>query len=401
MKRLFTCFILIAIFALALAGCGRSQSENLPTRGAWHGHTYVSEYFGLQFTLPESWVMFTDTERAIITGTPPVSWDIFEDIEAEIEVHDMRAADFITGDDVLIRIQAFAPDLAEDMDYVGYLQSMSSMLQFMGIGARNFQMGAVPRQIGEYQWHYMTYLIFDDALQMILVNIQGRFVRTIVATAQNGSASNLDNILNNFSAIDSAFAGETGTPFPGTSTPGTAAFGTWDGNVYTNPSINLTFNMPEWYRAYTTLELANDMEIPIRMMETGTIGTELWEEAFFIGGDIDVMFAYDETTYSSVGLSVRRMPNGMRTFPLHGYLERHINQEAQMWASIGFDIEMEFAQTTTRIGAHEWYSGRVIVSFESLTFMAERFVTIVDGYVWSLVVVADNVEELGKILGMF
>lgn len=103
--------ILCGLFAAAaLTGC--SGFAKL-TRGTIEGNTYTSEYGGLTFEKPDSWVYASDEEIAEIMG---VGADLISDSGTEFSkkmlekqsVYDMMAQDKTTGSNVIVYYENLA-----------------------------------------------------------------------------------------------------------------------------------------------------------------------------------------------------------------------------------------------------------------------------------------------------
>jgi len=321
------------------------------------------------------------------------------DGENQIEIQDMRASDFFTGCNIQIAITGVPATAARGLDPVEGLEEIADGLRGTALGIRNIVINEEPRLIGEHYWYYMTFDSFGDLKQGMFINIQGRFISTITITSQN--LADIENLLTYFAEINPRFEDAEGL-IPLAETRPTAAFGTWTDNVYHNPTLGITFNMPEHYLADSSADIAIDIGLATRLFADDEISEDLWLAVIDRGGAVPVLSAYDTFNYSSMDLGVRKFPRGMRNFPTADYIRIMLSLEHEEWVSFGFDVtDVEVRPGTTRIGAHNWYSGGYLIGFDDFTFMYDFFVTVVGDHVWGLTVISDDEYELAEILAMF
>jgi len=409
MKKIFITSLAL-LMVLSLAACGRvtdaiQEALRAPSRGQWHENVYVNEFMGFQFTLPAMWYFNTDVERVHIIGLVGemvddlLGEDFDLDGENQIEMQDMRASDFFTGSNIQISLTGVPATAARGLNAVEGLEEIADGLRGTALGISNVVINEDPRLLGERYWYYMTFDSFGDLKQGMFINIQGRFISTITVTSQ--SLEELQNLMTYFGEIDTRFVDAEGL-IPLAEDRLTASLGTWDGDIYHNPTLGITFNMPEHYLADSPSDMARELGLSAGLFANDEISEDLWLAVMDRGGAVPVLSVYDTFNYSSIDLAVRKFPRGMRNFPTAEYIDLMLSLEQEEWAAFGFDVtDVEIMPGTTRIGAHNWHSGRYIIGVEDFTFMYDFFVAVVDNHVWSLTIVSDDEYELEEILAMF
>lgn len=67
MKRFKSTIIILLLVVFAFTtGCSKKSKKEI-TLGKMDGKTYTNEYFGLTYTIPDSWAIATDEEKATLT----------------------------------------------------------------------------------------------------------------------------------------------------------------------------------------------------------------------------------------------------------------------------------------------------------------------------------------------
>jgi len=203
-KTLFVIFILFVV--VFLAAC--SGETTTPARGVWDGNTFVSEYFGLRFDLPENWAVMSDEEVAEMYWLDPdtmvpagaeITAELFKDNDTPF-VFDLHAycEDTYSGIDLRILWVPYeegdvtAPYLMEEI--------VASQRDAFGDMA-DFVVHDTTSRLGAQRW-YTWDILWDDtdgtAIGRNFINMDGRFVRFIsIGSTDMGQ---LDEILGMFRA---------------------------------------------------------------------------------------------------------------------------------------------------------------------------------------------------------
>ncbi len=140
MKKLLALLLICAIATLS-TGCFVDLSDKIIggdddktieakkpelSRGTFDGNVYESEFLGLKFTKPESWVYSTDEEISAAMG---YSADILgENIKQAFEnntvVYDMMVRDTLSGTNINISYEDLAKSLATNITEKQYIEAV-------------------------------------------------------------------------------------------------------------------------------------------------------------------------------------------------------------------------------------------------------------------------------------
>jgi len=179
----FAIFIPIMLF-VACGGTSEAEVEMGPAHGVWNGNVYINEYLGLEFTMPDNWLMMTAEELARIVGT---STSIDEMIEGEV-IHDMMA---FGGADVEISFERFSEGSAMD-----YLEAEANRLKEITMGNADLIFADRTTRIGARDYYLLTYTLQignNASVRHYFVNGQGEYMSII--TINLGSNYALEDIL--------------------------------------------------------------------------------------------------------------------------------------------------------------------------------------------------------------
>ena len=407
--RITICTICTALFIFLLAGCGRQSNipnvtPQAPPPGTWHDHIYVNEFMGFQFELPETWFIFTREEIAHgVMDAFGVFNELGEDIfidstdaalfNATLAAIDMQVAAFFSDATMHIHLQEIASGERQEIH-----EHLQSHAESIGELASNFQMGKSPRQIGSVDWYYIIYEMLENYVQANFVSIQDGFYRTITISVE-GTFQDIDKIWKQFSEIEPRFINAEGIIPTTSGISSTVYHGWWNGNVYTNPSLNLKITIPAHYTRTSNDKLAQLLGLPASIFGEGLISNELWTQAVAVGGLIPVLHVYDNYGVGSILLSVQRKPLGIRRFPLEEYTQMFMSDD--FWRAHGADIQTIPMSGMYEIAGHQWASSRTILSLGGQQIIEDVFATMVDGYVWLLQIESSGERERQEILSMF
>ncbi|MCL2408843.1 MAG: hypothetical protein FWC96_04420 [Oscillospiraceae bacterium] len=173
------------------------RQERGPVRGVWEDNVFTSEYLGLRFVMPHSWVATTDADIADLMGLgadmmaisgieiPGEFWDMF-DLRVLI---DMVAGNPIAGSSVKIAFERLTFPV-RGISAAEYIALTAEQLEQIGMGVNLDFPGTV--RIGAYDWYsfgtamYLPMGVVAYGRQFI--NVQDGFVRTIGITGADPEA---------------------------------------------------------------------------------------------------------------------------------------------------------------------------------------------------------------------
>ena len=97
MKKLL--IVLLTLCILLTVGCTQiieASTNKVISMGEMNDHTYTNDYFGLEFSLPQSWTILTEDEIEIITqaGAELVA-DGNEELEEELELSEVKTLNLV------------------------------------------------------------------------------------------------------------------------------------------------------------------------------------------------------------------------------------------------------------------------------------------------------------------
>jgi len=123
MKKLLA-ILLTAVLVCMLAACG-ADAKKL-TRGTVEGDVYTSEYSGLTFTKPASWVYSSDEDIAAATNLSAEMYgEEFEKLlENNTTVYDMMAIDSLTGNNIIVSYENLSRSFASNITEEQYVEAM-------------------------------------------------------------------------------------------------------------------------------------------------------------------------------------------------------------------------------------------------------------------------------------
>lgn len=203
----------IVFLAFVLIGCGDEEEEFAnPSRGIWEDDTFISEYLGLEFELPEQWQMLEGEEMAQFLGVvlndaaPAMGVEIPDEVLEALEdeqFHDMFAIHPISGTNVQIIFERSPMAmLISEEDYIKAVIEELEEVGEMGMELRDIEVATSTTTIGGYEWESVSGVIeMMPGLEMhsnTFVNIQGPNIRLIMITTGFGDETVYD-VLDAFS----------------------------------------------------------------------------------------------------------------------------------------------------------------------------------------------------------
>ena len=182
MKRIFA-LVIVLVMALSMVGCSDKVTDILNkeilnkelTRGTVDGNVYTSEYIGLSFVKPDSWVYSTDEEINELMGATN---DIMNrtDYEAAVAdlatVFDMMVIDSATSNNVNIVYENLALSGSTDITMEEYLDITKKNFEaipdfsYTFSDATNVTLGGVEFTKLECDLTYMELISMKQALYM-------------------------------------------------------------------------------------------------------------------------------------------------------------------------------------------------------------------------------------------
>ncbi|MCL2563642.1 MAG: hypothetical protein FWE08_06365 [Oscillospiraceae bacterium] len=231
-KKLFALLLVFVMMATLFAGCGDLFGDRRPAetpdagdvtqaageakRGSWDGDVFISEYLGLQFTLPSGWAAASDEEMAEIMG---MGIDVIDgmdlfgldmdigglmDVFGVMNVTDMMASSLFTGASIDISFERliFPHNRMSEEEYI---ESMAASMEMLGMDDLSMEIINFPgtTKIGAYAWYsYGMVMEFMgvEIFSRYFITIQDGFSRTITITYVEGSET-VEEILEMFSAL--------------------------------------------------------------------------------------------------------------------------------------------------------------------------------------------------------
>ena len=142
MKKILALTLVLAM-SLSLISCslipfdigGQNDDDKGSTpvlsRGTIEGNVYTSEYLGVSFTKPESWVYSTDEEiaAAVNMGVDMFINENFKDaLENNLSIYDMMVIDSITRSNINVGFENLAKSFSSNITVDQYIESLKSQL---------------------------------------------------------------------------------------------------------------------------------------------------------------------------------------------------------------------------------------------------------------------------------
>ena len=139
MKKLLA-LTLAVIMALSLVSCdfAASNEDEQPddskkvtelSRGTIKGDVYTSEYLGISFTKPESWVYSTDEEIAAMVnlGVDMLLGENFKTaLENNAAIYDMMVTDIITRSNINVGFENLSKTFSTNITVEQYVQALKT-----------------------------------------------------------------------------------------------------------------------------------------------------------------------------------------------------------------------------------------------------------------------------------
>jgi len=359
---------------------------------------------GFQLEIPSTWFKYTEEELANVSSVGAAMIAEREDnfnnhAYLPFYVRDMSIRDFFSGNSVVVATNPISLAV-EQKGEIENLQAAMVQLGELSNVFQHFQIGDSPRRLGENYWHYMTYEVFTNRIQMYLIHFYGGFRREITITAD--SLDEIEDILNIFTEIDPQLKGIEGIiPTMENSVP-VVSRGTWDGHIYTNPTLGLKFTAPSHYYIFSDDDTARATGVPPSFFDGEFISNDLWVEVNQFAHSVSCMGVRDDDAmHVFVNLFVQRVPLGTRDFPLHKYLQVSLEHQRSVHEQNGFDTQVIEVPGTFKISGHQWQMGRVAMSAPGFHARTDVFMTIAENSIWFLAIGSMNDYDLQEILARF
>ena len=398
--------LLLACLLLSACTTVFNDKTDLSARGTWHNHIYVNHFMGFQFEMPPTWTHATDTEIANALNLTWINldnqWGYLPESVPFLASQDMRANDFFARNTVTV---SYFPIVGRfNLNEQEYLYSLIPYFERMNENHRAFSVAAYPKVVGEVNWYYMTFQFQENLAQINLINFYNDIARSITILAYDGDMNTLNELWNLFQTIDPSFYNMVGT-IPKRSIDTIASRGSWNGLTYINPTLGLQLTVPYYYEIYTDSDIASVMNVPPSLLYGHIISDDLWGRVTVTqGGVAHIMQVYGprRNVYSSIGLSVRHIPLGLRDFYLLNYVEGRINVRKQMWQTV-LDIPpiVVIRNEGIELAGHSWDSGTLKITTPNVDFRIDVLVAIVNDFIWEISILSEDAYQFQEKLSLF
>ena len=130
MKRILLLLLTVCMLG-TMVGCGSKEKEKTISRGTIEGNVYTSEFMGLSFTKPDSWVYSTDEEIAQVmnVGAEILERSEFEQKAAELAtIYDMMVKDMLWGNNINISFENLVMSQASNITVEQYIETFKALM---------------------------------------------------------------------------------------------------------------------------------------------------------------------------------------------------------------------------------------------------------------------------------
>ena len=142
MKKILA-LTLVLVMSLSLISCslipsdigGQNDDDKGSTpvlsRGTIEGNVYTSEYLGVSFTKPESWVYSTDEEIAAAVNMSVdmlFNENLKDALENNPSIYDMMVIDSVTRSNINVGFENLAKSFSSNITVDQYIESLKSQL---------------------------------------------------------------------------------------------------------------------------------------------------------------------------------------------------------------------------------------------------------------------------------
>ncbi len=209
MKKILS-LILCAVMLVSLIGCtannatpGNDDDDNENasnnasnkkvelSRGKIEGDTYKSEYLGLEFTKPSSWVFSTDEE---IASSMNIGVDMFGDkfkeaVEKNPSIYDMMVVDSITRTNVNISYENLAKSMSTNITEEQYIDAVKKQLAEVSGMTVSFDNKVEKIKLGDNEYTKVTCTTTTSGVtmtQVYYVRKVDTYMSVVIATIVSG-----------------------------------------------------------------------------------------------------------------------------------------------------------------------------------------------------------------------
>ncbi len=121
----------VASVVNSLADNTSGEEEKTISRGTLNGNVYSSEFLGIKFTKPDSWIYSSDEQIASVMNVGMDMLDANEFAKKATElasVYDMMAVDSSTGNNISITYENLKMSGSTDISYDDYIANLKNMM---------------------------------------------------------------------------------------------------------------------------------------------------------------------------------------------------------------------------------------------------------------------------------
>ena len=189
MKK-FLALTLAVVMALLLVACNSTSPEL--SRGTIKDNVYTSEYLGLSFTKPESWVYSTDEE---IAAAMNLGADLFlnenfkEALENNSNIYDMMVVDSITRTNINVGFENLSKTFASNITVEQYVQALKTQLSNVSGMTVTFPESFETVTLGKTEFTKVACTVTAQGVsmkQVYYLNKMDKFMCHIIVTIPSG-----------------------------------------------------------------------------------------------------------------------------------------------------------------------------------------------------------------------
>ena len=176
MKKLLA-LALALVTLLALVSCNSNPPEDNPggnqtpalSRGTIQGNVYTSEYLGLSFNKPDSWVYSTDEEiaDAMNLGAEMLLGENFKNVlEDSGTVYDMMVVDVLTSSSINIGFENLAKTYSSNITVDQYIQALKTQFESITSISVTFPETAETKKLGQTEFTKLECSVTTQGVSM-------------------------------------------------------------------------------------------------------------------------------------------------------------------------------------------------------------------------------------------